>query len=349
MRLDPLPTPAIAPAKTGPDSPPSRLSLRQRRQIGLITLGAIGVFAFLRWLPTGTNLSHMDFRVDAKNPIDFCDPLNPQFIPVVAVPSPVTMTLQSGAAVAGRELRASVRLQTASGKPIAPADLLVVHTERLHLLIADPTLTDYQHVHPTPGDIPGEWSFRFTPRRSGGYRVFADFTPAATARGLYASVDLAVAASPEAGSTSPAERSGVVAGTEGDGGSGVPVLKGALSAPALVEQRDGYAFRLQPGASPLRARTPLDLKFSIVHPGGGAVPMQPVMGAFAHLVAFDAARSGFAHLHPTQTDLLQPPDPRHPTLDFKITIPQPGRYVIWAQVNFAGREVFVPFWIEVGS
>jgi hypothetical protein len=49
----------------------------------------------LRLLPTGTNLSHMDFRVDprATNAIEFCDPLNPQFIPVVAVRSPVSMSI----------------------------------------------------------------------------------------------------------------------------------------------------------------------------------------------------------------------------------------------------------------
>jgi hypothetical protein len=85
----------------------------------------------------------------------------------------------------------------------------------------------------------------------------------------------------------------------------------------------------------------------VTRTGGGAVPLEPVMGAFAHLVAFDEARSGFAHLHPAQADVTQRPDAVRPTLDFKITIPQPGRYVIWAQVNLAGRETFVPFWFDV--
>ena len=59
------------------------------------------------------------------------------------------------------------------------------------------------------------------------------------------------------------------------------------------------------------------------------------------------ARSGFAHLHPVETDLAQPPDALRPELNFKITIPQSGRYVIWAQVNIGGEEEFIPFWIEV--
>ena len=57
------------------------LDRRARRQIAFITLGALALFVVFRWLPTGTNLSHMDFRATGTNSIEFCDPLNPQFIP----------------------------------------------------------------------------------------------------------------------------------------------------------------------------------------------------------------------------------------------------------------------------
>jgi len=301
------------------------LTTRQRWQIALITLGAIGVFAFLRWLPTGTNLSHMDFRVDAKNSIDFCDPLNPQFIPVVAVASPVSLTLSAPPARAGELVRATLTLKTASGKPIAPEDLLVVHTKLLHLLITDPSLVDYQHVHPEPTRTPGEWSFSFTPRFGGVYRIFADFTPVATARSLYANADLNVA------------------------GANPTVATEGLRVLGWVVERDGYRFALVPGASPVRAGQPTDLKFVATRADGGRVPMEPVMGAFAHLVAFDYTRSGFAHLHPMETDLLKPPDAFRPALNFKITIPRAGRYVIWTQLNLGGREKFVPFWFDVAQ
>jgi hypothetical protein len=71
------------------------------------------------------------------------------------------------------------------------------------------------------------------------------------------------------------------------------------------------------------------------------------MGALAHLVAFDEARSGFAHLHPNETDKFHSLDTRWPRLTFKLTIPRAGRYVIWSQVILDGREVFAPFWFEV--
>ncbi len=306
------------------------LDRRARRQVVIITVAALAIFAVFRWLPTGTNLSHMDFRATGGNSIEFCDPLNPQFIPVVAVKSPVTMTLvrADGAAAppaVGQETRFVLSLKTATGKPIAPEDLVVSHTRLLHLLIIDPWLDDYQHVHPEPTSRAGEWSFAFTPVREGNYRVFADFTPVATGRGLYAATDVQV-------------------GKSGLPGMYTMVLHHETS---WVVEKNGYRFALVPAAQPVEARKPVDLKLVISRPDGGRVPLEPVMGAFAHLVAFDEARSGFAHLHPTETDLSKPPDARKPVLNFKITIPKAGSYVVWAQLNVAGKQTFVPFWFEV--
>ena len=308
-------------------APVQPLDRRAWRQVGFITAGAVALFALLRWLPTGTNLSHMDFRATSANSIEFCDPLNPQFIPVVAVQSPVLMTVAPvGAAPApGQETRFTLTLRTVSGKPIAPEDLLVTHTRLLHLLIIDPWLNDYQHVHPVPGPRAGDWTFAFTPKREGNYRVFADFTPVATARGLYASTDVPV------------------------GRAGLPALYKLVMRhePSWEVERDGYRFALVAAVPPVRARRTVDLKLEITRLDGGAVPMLPVMGAFAHLVTFDEARSGFAHLHPQEVDLLKPPDAVKPVLNFKVSIPAAGSYVIWAQLNLGGRETFIPFWFDV--
>jgi hypothetical protein len=299
----------------------TRVASRQRRQIALITVGALALYVIFRLLPTGTNLNHMDFRVEGKGALETCDPANPQFIPVVQVRSPVVVALKSDREPAQNQpVNFVLTLRTASGKPIAPEDLLVAHTRKLHLLVVDPTLSDYQHVHPEPGRKPGDWTFTLTPGRPGLYRVFADFTPVATGRGLYASADFTVP--------------GTVATV--------------IQTPNTTWQAAGHNFEL---AMPvlLRARQPADLRFRIESQGTvkEPVPLQPVMGAFAHLVAFDENRSGFAHLHPTQTDLTKAPDSLHPELDFKVTIPTAGRYVIWAQVKLGDREIFAPFWVDV--
>jgi hypothetical protein len=291
-------------------------------QAAVITAAAVSLFVVVRELPTGTNLSHMDFRVQGSNVIEFCDPANPQFLPVVAVRSPVTLAVAADGPHSGSDVRASLTLTTFSGKPIAPEDLLVVQTQRIHLLIADPSLDDYQHVHPRPGRRAGEWDFSFHPRFGGAYRFFADFTPVATNRGLYAEAEIQVAGPPN------------------------PAAAGS-QAPSWVAVENGYRFALSPSPVPMRARVPSDLRLVITREGGGAVPLGPVMGAFAHLVAFDTARSGFAHIHPREADVTKSPDPDHPTFTFRVTIPTPGRYVIWSQVDLAGTETFAPFWFDV--
>lgn len=297
------------------------LTSTQKRSLALITGVAILLFVVIRLLPTGSNVNHMDFRMEGKGALEFCDPANPQFIPVVAVRSPVVLTLEAKTPPAqDQATEFTLTLRTASGKPIGPADLLVAHTRKLHLLIADPTLSDYQHVHPEPGRRDGEWKFALTPSRPGTYRVFADFTPIATQRGLYASADF------------------TVPGT-------VPKV---FQQANTTWQALGYVFSLDLPPR-LRAGQPADLRFRLESQGATKepVPLQPVMGAFAHLVAFDEDRTGFAHLHPAEVDLAKPPDAVRPVLNFKVTIPRSGRYVIWAQVNLGGTEVFAPFWIDV--
>jgi len=330
------PEPSVPPSASGASVraqrprgalPPAEINRRQWRQLIIISVVAVGIYVTLRLLPTGTNLNHMDFRVQGKNSIEFCDPLNPQFIPVVAVHSPVSLTIKTDQApAAGGVVSGVLTLATAGGKAIGPDDLLVVHDQKLHLLIADPSLRDYQHVHPTPGARPGDWAFSFQPRFGGTYRLFADFTPIATARSLYANADLEVSGA--AADSAAADRT-----------------VGQLNGDAVMV--DGYAFHLEATPRRLVARKPFDLRFTIAAPHSNRVPLQPIMGAYAHLVAFDAARSGFAHLHPAQADPLQAPDSEHPVLQFKLTIPTAGRYVIWSQVNVAGHQVFAPFWFNV--
>ena len=310
-------------AREQPDETPARPSAspRQKWQLAIITAVALGLYLFMRLLPTGTNLNHMDFRLTDKNAIEFCDPANPQFIPVIAVRSPVALTLKSETPPEyKKETRFTLKMRTAGGKAIGPADLLVSHTQKLHLLIVDPTLSDYQHIHPVPGRWNGEWEFAFKPERPGVYRVFADFTPVATQRGLYAAVDFAV----------PGEVANVI------------------QTVYTTTQINNLNFELvTPGR--FRAGVSADLTLRIQSAGAEKkpVPLQPVMGAFAHVVAFDEQRSGFAHLHPQQTDLSQPPDLLKPELNFKVLIPQAGRYAIWAQVKLAEEEIFVPFWVDV--
>jgi hypothetical protein len=302
------------------------------RAVAALTAGALALYFGFRALPTGTNLNHMDFRVAGANALEMCDPTRPQFIPVVASRSPVSLTLRpfagSPAPTAGRPTRFVLSLTTAGGLPIGPVDLLTVHTRKLHLLVIDPTLRDYQHLHPVPGKVPGEWEFEHTPALAGVYRVFADFAPVVTGRGLYAFADYIA--------------------------SGLAAADPAVAAPATGDERSigPWLFRLATAdGGSVRAGVASTLVFSGREEAGGAVPLTLVMDAYAHLVAFDGERSGFAHLHPrgaTPGDYtVAAPDRHRPVLRFDLTIPRPGAYVVWAQVNLQNQEHFIPFSLRV--
>lgn len=298
------------------------LTARQKRQLALATLVAIALFVLARKLPTGANLSHLDFRPpgNGASALQFCDPSNPSFLPVATVPSPVTLTLLGDRAPEqNHPVNFTFILRTASGKAVGPDDLALTHTKLLHLLVIDPSLGDYQHLHPEPGATPGEWRFSMTPRRTGKYLVFADFTPVATGLGLYASADFIVPGAP------------------------APPMRGG----GLAVARDGYRYTLASAKPSVRAGEIADLTFTVVRTDGRPVPLGQVMGAYAHLVAFDEARTGFAHLHPDITDPKWKPDPQTPRLAFKVQLPKSGRYMVWAQLNLAGRDELVPFELAV--
>lgn len=295
----------------------------------VITAIAIAVYALLRWLPlAGDSLHYTDFGVGERGFLEFCEPGSPQFAPVDRVASPVTLTLEPAEPVrAGEPVLVRARLTTASGKPVTDEDLLVVHTRKLHLLIVDATLEDYQHEHPEAAGEGDAFAFTFTPRRAGRYRVFADFMPRATGRSLYAGATLEVAA--------PA---------------GAPTVVAA--APETTEQLEshvsGIRFRLSSDTWPLRLNQTANLVLTVAREDGSPPELEEIMGAPAHVVAFDAACSGFAHLHPA------PPSPALAArteagrrLAFTVNLPNPGYYRLWAQVQVDGREIFAPFGLRV--
>jgi len=70
------------------------------------------------------------------------------------------------------------------------------------------------------------------------------------------------------------------------------------------------------------------------------------MGAPGHMVAFDAAGKGFAHMHPIDS-VVSARSLGSPELAFLFNVPNPGWYRVFAQVQVSGREVFGHFDLEV--
>ncbi|MEE1740458.1 hypothetical protein PUR49_28790 [Streptomyces sp. BE147] len=185
------------------------------------------------------------------------------------------------------------------------------HTKEMHFIIASRDLTEYRHVHPVRG-ADGTWSTVVRLPDAGGYRAFADFTPAgkgATGRTLGA--DLAVA-----GDARPQP---------------LPPVRGTAAA-------DGYEVALD-GA--LRAGKPGELKLTVSRNGRPVTDLQPYLGAYGHLVALRSGDLAYLHVHPNEGG-------PGPEVSFTATAPSSGAYRLFLDFRHDGEVRTVAFTVHAG-
>lgn len=211
---------------------------------------------------------------------------------------------------------------TSFGQPVLLTDLRVVHTERIHLLLIEPTLTDYHHVHPRPTETPGEYAFSFTPGKSGPYRAWADVRTTSTGLQEYAVTNIA--------SRQPGDQA---RDTSVKLRSDVDHLRFELSL-------DGPLRVGQPGHGKLVVTDALGQPFQA---------LEPLMGTFAHLVGFNEDYKTVLHTHPRTAGVLKPEDRGGPQLEFQLYATQPGFYRLFAQVQVQGVSRYAAFGVNISA
>ncbi len=223
----------------------------------------------------------------------------------------------------GREARATLRLAQLTGAPILITDLRVVHTQRIHLLIINPSLTDYHHVHPQPTDRPGEYAFSFTPARPGAYRAWADLRTTYGGFQEYATTDI-----PAMTRAAPLDDRRVV----------------------LRADAHGLRFALGIDKPVIRTGEPVRLKLRVTDAQGKPFQrLEPVMGTFAHLVAFNEDYRTVLHLHPKGTRTLAATDRGGPELELQLYATEPGFHRLFVQVQIGGVSKFVPLGLTIAG
>jgi len=75
--------------------------------------------------------------------------------------------------------------------------------------------------------------------------------------------------------------------------------------------------------------------------------LEPIMGAFAHLVAFHADGKTVLHMHPKGMQRVTPNDRGGPELEFQFYSPRPGFYRLFAQTQIKGEQKCAPFGLVV--
>ena len=221
----------------------------------------------------------------------------------------------------GQEATATVKLTKPDGSPMLLSDLKEAHTEKIHLLINDPSLSDYHHEHPAPTNVPGEYRFTFTPSKPGPYRVWADLIPVASDAQEYAIADIAAA-------------------TKGE-----PLANRTPSASVEV---DGLKYEVTFDNPSLKAGQAALGKLVITKPDGSIFnALEPVMGAYSHIVGFSEDYKTIAHIHPMGVEPTKPTDRGTGNLEFHLLPPKPGLMRLYAQIQVDGQDKFAPFTLEI--
>ncbi len=146
-----------------------------KRGIVVITVAAAALWLGLRAISSSRPLlSPADFSANGPDAVEFCDPRNPRFLPVVDRRSAVVLT----AAAPDR-----IHLATAGGRAISPADL---ERGSLRIFAVDDQVRTFASGAAQSAHTAGDWIFPF----GRATRIFADFTPGATRQEMYAAARL---------------------------------------------------------------------------------------------------------------------------------------------------------------
>ncbi len=222
----------------------------------------------------------------------------------------------------GKDENVTLRLKSAvSGKPLKSEDFEVVHTERIHALIIDPQLQDYKHVHPEEIDVPGEYSFTMTPDTECTYRLWADVTPV-KGKQEYAVVD--------------------IAGGDGCGNVGIDRTESASATSG------GYTATVSIPEAGIRSGKSVTLEVKLVDDKGDDVQeLEPLMGAYAHMVGFYDDYRTIAHMHPMGDEPRTDEDRGSSPVSFHFEPQQSGFVKLFLQVMINGKEEVFPFGVVV--
>jgi hypothetical protein len=266
---------------------------------------------------SGKDCPHMH---DMKNPKDSMQGMDHGSHGEAVVKNTVKLSLLPESAFeAGKATKVTVKLTSAVGdKVLSDADLKEAHTQKLHLLIVDPSLTDYHHIHPTVAKN-GEWTFDFTPKKNESYRVWADVIPVATGKQEYVMTDMGSAAKDKA------------------------TINKATVMTSIV---DGYTFALALDSEP-KAGAAVMGNITVSKDGKPFNQLEPVMGAFAHVVGFTEDYSSVLHIHPMGKEPTRDTERGGPKLEFHIEPEKAGFVKLFVQVRIDGKDVFAPFGVTV--
>lgn len=232
----------------------------------------------------------------------------------------LTVTASSPPLVSNQTVQVDLRLRDSRGVGVGSLQLLEMHTRRLHLLAIDPALEDYHHEHPITSGRPGDFVFVMTPHTSGNYLMWLDVTPLAT---------------------------GINEAPRAILGSGPILTKPVARMTQMNCVIDGWKFDLRLDRRKVVSGQSVNARLRVTDPQGKpCFALEPLMGAFAHVVGFLDDRSTMIHVHSHG----EPPHELSrsgPEVPFRFVVPKSGFLKLFIQTQVNGNVTVAKFGFPV--
>jgi len=203
-------------------------------------------------------------------------------------------------------------LDAKTHRPIDPDAMAISHTEKLHAMAVDASLSDYHHVHPKYDQETKSFNLTFTPELPFSYNLVLEFTP----KGGHSPTQLH-ASLPSSKHLSIVPRITVGPDTTPND----TIL--SFNAPHMQSGQDNT------------------LTLNLTDKQGRPITdLQPIMGADAHLVGFSADGKHMIHAHP-----MAPAEGGK--LSFHVMPETAGPIRFFLQIRRAGQDVTLPFGVNI--
>jgi hypothetical protein len=202
-------------------------------------------------------------------------------------------------------------INTETNQLIGDQDLNVANEKKLHLIIYDPSLNEFQHVHP---EFDGKmWSVDTQFAVNGKYWVWAQGELSADGEEFSAPTNLDITGSTTTWPTPP------VLGDQRTGSSGITAI--------------------ELGKNKVTAGKMAMLDLKMTRTDGSAPQLAPYLGAFAHIIATPADGDSLIHVHASATGTNQGM--------VHTTFPVAGEYRLWVQFVDGGNLKTIPLSLKV--
>ena len=114
----------------------------------------------------------------------------------------------------------------------------------------------------------------------------------------------------------------------------------------MVSSVDGYTFTLALGGE-AKAGEAVTGNITVSKDGKPFNQLEPVMGAFAHVVGFGEDYSSVLHIHPMGKEPTSDSERGGEKLEFHIEPEKSGFVKLFAQVRINEKDIFVPLGMMV--